>query len=116
MKFTYWPGDESISFEVDSVNFYNGVIGYEDETRSNGRVCVVVSESEDIKEIAMKIIGSIGKKYSISSYYEKSAQELITKRISYKFEDGIIVDRKLHLQIPVGSIGWRSGGQFEISQ
>ena len=51
MKFTYWPGDESISFEVDSVNFYNGVIGYEDETRSNGRVCVVVSESEDIKKL-----------------------------------------------------------------
>lgn len=61
----------------------------------------------------MKIIGSIGKKYSISSYDEKSAQELITKRISYKFEDGVIVE--LHLQIPVGSIGWRSGGQFEIS-
>ena len=72
----------------------------------------MISESEDIKEIAIKIIGSIGKKYSISSYGENSVKKFIAKRISYKFEDGIIV--KLHLQIPIGSIGWRSGGQFEV--
>lgn len=30
MKFTYFPANEEISFEIDSLHFVNGIIGHTD--------------------------------------------------------------------------------------
>ena len=112
MKFTYFPADEEISFEIDSLHFINGTNGHTD-SRQNGHILVVVSKSEDVNTIACTIITSILSKWT-NFENEESKNSFVTKKIAYEFIDGKIKDRKIYLQIEVGDKGWKSPGTFKI--
>ena len=113
MILKYWPTrDESMEFSIDSLKFFNGVQDHEDENQQNGKLHVIVSESEDVKDIAVRIIIALRKNYTTTE--EDAFIVLADKHLHYKFVDGEIVNRELILQIPVGQRGWKSGGFFEI--